>query len=172
MDDFEKKMEEYKMLAKIEMETSKFRYSNFTAFLSISFLLPGLATRTDGLIIEFFNISMPISKLVFLLGFIFYLFAVFHYRWFHRYSHFYRKRLKQLEEEIGFNIYKLRKRPHFGKMKFHFEWALYLIGLVYFFITGFFVGWPLVCSIIGLLLLIYIILSITTIFMREEPNEK
>ena len=141
MDDIEKKIDEYKILSNIEMETTKFRYLNFTAILSISFILPGLAIQAGEYSVDFLDKNIQISKLVFLLGFIFYLFAVFHYLWFHRYSHLYRKRLKILEKEIGFTIYQLRKRPQYKRVKFHFQGALYLIGFVYFAITGLFVGW-------------------------------
>lgn len=171
MDNIEKKIDEYKILSNVEMETTKFRYTNFTAILSISFILPGLAIQAGGFSIEFLNSTIPISKLVFLLGFVFYLFAVFHYRWFHRYSHFYRKRLKELEKEIGYTIYQLRKRPQYKRIKFHFEWALYLIGLVYFLIAGFFVGWLLISIVIGALFVLYMIMSILTIFKKEEPLE-
>jgi len=172
MDDIEKKVDEYKILSNIEMETMRFRNTNFTAILSISFILPGLAIQAGDLSIEFCNSNILISKLVFLLGFVFYLFAVFHYKWFHRYSHFYRKRLKELEKEIGYTIYQLRKRPQYKRIKFHFEWALYLIGLVYFLIAGFFVGWKLICLAIGGLFMLYIIMSTLTIFQEEEPLEK
>jgi len=171
MDEIGKKIDEYKILSNIEIETTKFRYTNFTAILSISFILPGLAIQANRLSIDYIDSVIPISKLVFLLGFVFYLFAVFHYRWFHRYSHFYRKRLKELEKEIGFTIYQLRKRPHYKRMKFHFEWALYLIGLVYFCIAGFFVGWRLIIFVISAIFLLYIIMSLLTIFQSEEPHE-
>lgn len=172
MNEIDRKIDEYKILSNIEIETTKFRYTNFTAILSISFILPGLAIQAGSFSITFFETTILISKLVFLLGFVFYLFAVFHYRWFHRYSHFYRKRLKELEKEIGFTIYQLRKRPQFKRIKFHFEWALYLIGLVYFVIAGFFVGWLLILIVIGVLFVLYMILAILTIFKNEEPLEK
>jgi len=166
-----KKMEEYKLLSSLEMETTKFRYTNFIAILSISFVLPGLAIQAGDFSAYFLCIEIPISQLVFLLGFVFYLFAVFHYVWFHRYSHIYRKRLKELEKEIGLNIYQLRKRPMYKRVKFHFEWALYLIGLVYFLITGLFVGWGLVLSVMGALVCLYAILALLTILQKEEPLE-
>jgi hypothetical protein len=172
MNEIDRKIDEYKILSNIEIETTKFRYTNFTAILSISFILPGLAIQAGSFSITFFETTILISKLVFLLGFVFYLFAVFHYRWFHRYSHYYRKRLKELEKEIGFTIYQLRKRPQFKRIKFHFEWALYLIGLVYFVIAGFFVGWLLFLIVIGVLFVLYMILAILTIFENEEPLEK
>jgi len=166
------KLDEYRILSSIEMETTKIRYTNFTAILSISFILPGLAIQAGNFSIKLIGATVPLSKLVFLLGFVFYLFAVFHYRWFHRYSHFYRRRLKELEKEIGFTIYQLRKRPHYKRIKFHFEWSLYLIGLVYFLIAGFFVGWALIILVIGTLVFLYLILSLLTIFTNEEPLEE
>ena len=145
---------------------------NFTAILSISFILPGLAIQAGEYSVDFLDKNIQISKLVFLLGFIFYLFAVFHYLWFHRYSHLYRKRLKILEKEIGFTIYQLRKRPQYKRVKFHFQGALYLIGFVYFAITGLFVGWTLIIFVLGILFVFYIVMSLFTIFREEEPLEK
>ncbi len=164
-------IEEYKILSNMEMETTKFRYANFTALLSISFILPGLAIKAGSLSIKILENETTISKLVFLLGFIFYLFALFHYKWFHRYSHLYRKRLKELETELGYKIYLLRRRPQYKKFKFHFVWALYLIGFVYLFVTACFVGWELVSYVTGGLIATYIALTISTYFMKEEPLE-
>lgn len=171
------KKEEYKYLSNLEMETTRFRYTTFTAILSTSFVLPGLSalptlvTRTDDLYISLIDARMSMSKMTFLLGFIFYLFAVFYYIWFHRYSHFYRKRLKELEKEMDWNIYRLRKRPMIKNMKFHFVWILYLIGGVYAIITVSFIGWKVFFFFLGGLIILYCFLLILSIFTKEEPLE-
>lgn len=105
--------EEYKILSNLEMETAKFRYATFIAILSISFVLPGLyfsksSENSYNSYIDFCLFKIHVSELLFLLGFILYLFALFYYWWFHRYSHIYRKRLKELEKKLGWNIYSLR----------------------------------------------------------------
>jgi len=132
--------EEYKILSNLEMETAKFRYATFIAILSISFVLPGLyfsksSENSYNSYIDFCLFKIHVSELLFLLGFILYLFALFYYWWFHRYSHIYRKRLKELEKKLGWNIYSLRKRPTVKNMKFHFAWSLYSIGIVYGLMT-------------------------------------
>src|SRR4051794_6057638 len=84
--------EEYKCLATLELESTKLRHTTFTAILAVSFLLPGLALRPEVESQRTFLAGLPslsLSKAVFLLGFVFYLFALFHYAWLHRYSHRY-----------------------------------------------------------------------------------
>ena len=134
------KNEEYKLLAELERQTTNSRNSTFTAILSISFVVPGLALQSKAGNVMIFGDEIELSCIVFLLGYLFYLFAVFHYSWHHRYSHIYRKRLKELESSLGINIYRLRRRPKLGSLKFHYEWFLLIIAVVYGCITVSFVG--------------------------------
>ena len=96
------RMKEYKALAHLELETTKMRHTTFTAILSISFILPGFALRADSQEVLILFWQLTLSQIILFLGFLFYAFAVFHYAWYHRYSHRYRKQLKVLEPILGF----------------------------------------------------------------------
>lgn len=168
--------EEYKILSNLEMETAKIRYATFTAILSVSFVLPGLyfsrsLENSYNSNIDVCVFKIHISELLFLLGFILYLFALFYYWWFHRYSHIYRKRLKELEKKLGWNIYSLRKRPTVKNMKFHFAWTLYSIGIIYGLITFRVVGSLPFSLTLGVLILFYLFPLFFSKFRKEEPLE-
>jgi hypothetical protein len=167
----EKKEKEYERLVSLEQETTKLRYTTFTAVLSVSFVLPGLAANAEARSVSLFGLTATVKQLVFLLGYIFYLFAVFHYAWYHRYSHKYRKALKDLENELGIRVYTLRVRPQVGPFKLHFDWALYLIGLIYGLITGTVVGWCVFLVSMACLVVLYAILALLTFWQRTEPLE-
>ena len=148
------------------------RHTTFTALMSISFILPGLALQAPSGEIALSIFSTTTNQLVFLLGYIFYCFSVFHYWWYHRYSHIYRRELKRLESSIGIEIYRHRVRPHLGRMKLHFDWALYIIAVIYGCITGLFVGWLLFGVVIGAITICYFMLMLSSIPRRMEPLEK
>ena|SRR5918999_402110 len=148
----------YERLAALEIETAKQRHTTFTAILSISFLLPGFALRGDPGSIVILGQDISLSRSVFFLGYVFYLFAVFHYAWHHRHSHCYREALKKMEEELGIMVYRLRIRPQIGPFKLHYDWALYVIGIVYGFLTARYVGLKLFAGGIGLILGLYLVL--------------
>lgn len=164
---------EYKYLTRLEQATTYLRYTTFTALIGISFLLPGFASRVDvgGARIVLLGQPATVPSLAFLLGFIFYLFSLIHYTWYHRYAHRYRARLKELELELGISVYLLRKRPSIGRMKFHFDWVLYILGVAYGYITGSFVGWLLTSYVIGSSCLLYLLLMVWSIVWDEEPLE-
>lgn len=165
------KEKEYERLTVLEMETTKFRHTTFTALVSVSFLVPGLATKTASPKITILTLTTDLNGLVFLLGFVFYLFAVFHYWWHHRYAHMYRDRLKILEKELGIQVYRLRIRPHRGRFKMHFHFALYLIGMIYGTVVCAYVG----MSLFWLSMLViaggYFLLCLQTFWQPLEPNE-
>lgn len=163
--------EHYKQLKELEQETSKMRYTTFTALISISFILPGLSLKADAAQVIITDYAITLDKLVFLLGFLFYCFSVFHYAWYHRYSHIYRKKLKDLETQLDIEVYKLRARPQIGNMKMHFDWSLYIIGTVYGFITIVFIGWQLFAVTISSILLIYFMLMLRSRTKPTEPLE-
>ena len=164
--------EYYKQLQGLEQETSKMRYTTFTALISISFILPGLSLKSDASQIVITDFTITLDKLVFLLGFLFYCFSVFHYAWYHRYSHCYRKKLKELETKLGIEIYKLRERPTVRNMKLHFDWSLYIIGVVYGFITIVFVGWVLFSITVGAVIIMYLMLMLNSRSKPIEPLEQ
>jgi hypothetical protein len=171
--DTEHKIKEYELLQKLELETTKIRHTTFTTLLSISFLIPSFSVDIKSFDVQLMGETVPINKLVFLLGFVFYIFSVFHYNWYHRYSHKYRKRLKDIEKEIGFEIYKNRVRPVIGKkFKMHFDWTLYIIGGLYGYITANYVGLLLFTIIIGTMIAIYGILVLLSFRQPIEPLEE
>jgi hypothetical protein len=164
---------EYEFLAQLEQQTTQTRHATFTAILGVSFLLPGFAVQAGKLTaVEFMGFQTNLSHLVFFLGFVFYLFAIFHYHWYHRHSHFYRKRLKEIEKELGISVYSLRVRPQYGRFKMHFEWALHIIGIVYGIMTLEFVGWRLFLFGMAVLVIPYLLMMIASCFSEVEPMEK
>jgi sterol desaturase/sphingolipid hydroxylase (fatty acid hydroxylase superfamily) len=169
--ELEKKEKEYERLVLLEQETTKLRYTTFTAVLSVSFVLPGLAANAEARSVSLFVLTATVKQLVFLLGYIFYLFAVFHYAWYHRYSHKYRKALKDLETQLGIKVYTLRVRPQIGPFKLHFDWALYLIGLVYGLITAIVVGWCVFLASLASIAVLYAVLSLLSFWQPTEPLE-
>jgi hypothetical protein len=167
--------EEYRLLAELEKETSRTRHTTFTALVSVSFALPSLAvgaTEADmAPLFDVLGVPVAFSQGVFFLGYVFYVFAVFHYCWHHRYSHRYRHSLKQLETKLGIEVYRLRVRPRIGRMKLHFDWALYLIALLYGGITALFVGWVVFALGIGSMVVGYGVLMLWSVFWSDEPLE-
>jgi hypothetical protein len=167
-------IEQYKQLSSLEIETAKLRHTTFTAILSVSFIIPGLALQSK---IENTPVPIPgftnttLHQVVFLLGFLFYLFALFHYAWHHRYAHIYRRRLKEIEVQLGIEIYRLRKRPKLGPMKLHFDWALQMIGIVYAAVTMFYVGLNLFFASIGVVIGAYLLRMLFSMFQGDEPME-
>ena len=166
--------EQYKQLANLELETTKLRHTTFTAILAVSFILPGLALKPE---VESQAASLPglpgvtLSKAVFVLGFLFYLFALFHYAWHHRYSHRYRKQLKVIEELLGIEVYRLRVRPKIWRFKLHFDWALQMIGIIYAAITAIYVGWRLFAVTLAIVVGTYLIRMAISAFQSDEPLE-
>lgn len=163
---------EYELLTALETATTATRHSTFTAILGISFVLPGLAVQaTNKCPVTVVGLPTDLGSIVFFLGFVFYLFAVFHYHWYHRHAHAYRKRLKELEQRLGISVYRLRTRPQVGRFKLHFEWALHIIGGIYGVATLVFVGWKV--FLIGLLALgvPYLVLMLSTFKAPVEPLE-
>jgi hypothetical protein len=162
---------EYERLTALEIETTKFRHSTFTALISVSFVVPGLAIKADPQVLIFMGHRVMLNRLVFLLGFVFYLFAVFHYWWHHRYAHMYRAHLKELEAELKIQVYSLRVRPHQGRFKMHFHFALYMIGVLYGSIACAYVGMPWFWASMIVIVGGYLLLCLATFMQPLEPDE-
>lgn len=153
------KKDEYKLLMKLEQESTKSRNTTFTAILSISFILPALALKIDSGANHSELTFMCQS--VFMLGFVFFVLSLIHYEWHHRYSHIYRKRLTELEEDnLDIEVYRLRKRPVIWNIGLHYDWALYIVGLCYGLSTWYFVTFHLLWIPCGLLLAYYLLIFI------------
>lgn len=166
------KEREYNLLSELERSTNATRHTTFTALLSISFLLPGLALQAGTAASVPVFATLTIQKLVFALGFMFFCFAAFHYSWYHRYSHRYRKALKSIERELGINVYRLRQRPRIGPFKFHFEWALWILGLFYGGAAAIFVGAKSFFCLLGVAIAFYLLLFFISFCRPEEPLEQ
>jgi hypothetical protein len=162
----------YERLAQLEMETTKLRYTTFTALLSISFVLAGLAANADASALKMFGFLTSVRQLVFLLGYIFNLASLFHYLWYHRYSHLYRKALKDLESDLGIKVYRLRVRPQVGPFKFHFVWVLYIIAIIYGLIVAVIVGiWLFLYCMLAIVIL-YLLFFLFSFWDESEPLEE
>ncbi len=165
---------EYSHLATLERESTQMRYTTFTAFLSISFLIAGLGAQQgsngEEVRLPLFG-DRPLGALAFVLGFVFFCFSWFFYWWYHRYSHMYRGRLKQIETELGIEVYRLRKRKQLGKMKFHFDWGLRILGVWYFVIAGSYAGYLLISFVLAASLGLYGVFLLRSRSWKVEPHE-
>ncbi|MEO7616442.1 MAG: hypothetical protein ABIS86_20845 [Streptosporangiaceae bacterium] len=160
------------MLSRLEQETTRLRYNTFTALISVSFLLPGFATSAaDKGTVTVLGRTTHVSAIAFLLGFLFYIFTVVHYTWYHRYAHRYRSALKKLEVELDINIYRLRTRPRFKGAKFHFDWFLYILGVFYMYFTGSYAGWMLTLAVLLTGVVLYGVMLLWSVKWQEEPLE-
>jgi hypothetical protein len=67
------KLREYELLQTLELEMTKLRHTTFTALISVSFLLPGLALQADRAsalpIVPLLGREYTIDKVIFMLGF-------------------------------------------------------------------------------------------------------
>jgi len=166
-------LQEYEALCQLEQETTNMRHNTFTALISISFVLTGLAFQNE----SSSDIQIPLvgtmttSQMAAAFGFMFYCFTVIHYSWYHRYSHRYRDRLKQLEVELDFRVYRNRRRPIFRKAKFHFDWTLYIMGVIYFAAVLSFSGFRPIMLLVVSSFIMYGLLLIWSIRWDHEPLE-
>ena len=185
---------ELEALARLEQASTQMRHQTFTALMSISFVLAGFAFKgpdkvepacvTSGIdkcqdllsniVIKGVGTYRP-NQIAAVLGLVFYAFTVLHYWWYHRYSHIYRHQLKELETELGIQVYSHRQRPtaRLGKrtMKFHFDWSLYIIGVLYSTAVVLFSGWKLVLAPFAIALVLYGFGLLKSTRDPEEPRE-
>lgn len=173
---------EHAALSQLEQNSTSMRHQTFTALMSISFVLAGFAFRgpekavdpNSKIKIPGFGEFWP-NEIAAVLGLVFYAFTVLHYWWYHRYSHIYRHHLKELEKDLGIQVYAHRQRPtkKVGSrtMKFHFDWSLYIIGGLYTAAVGQFSGWGIVGATAALTLGLYGVLLVLSVMDDEEPRE-
>lgn len=165
----EKLWKEYESLSTLEQDTTRMRHPVYTAFLASSFVVAGLSLQSPATTPVFWGTSL--GQLVFFLGFMLYCVGVLHYVWYHRYSHIYRARLKELESALGISVYRLRRRPRLGVLKFHFDWSLYILGALYGTCTAIVTGPALFFSGVGIVVAGYCLLLLSSAFNAEEPLE-
>jgi hypothetical protein len=185
---------EHEALARLEQASTQMRHQTFTALMSISFVLAGFAFKSpdkiepacitsgvdkcqellSNIVIKGVGTYRP-NQIAAVLGLVFYAFTVLHYWWYHRYSHIYRHQLKELEGELGIQVYSHRQRPtaSLGKrtMKFHFDWSLYIIGVLYTSAVVLFSGWRLVVVPFAISLVLYGFGLLKSTRDPEEPRE-
>jgi len=123
------KQYEYDKCAELERELTRGRWSVFTAFTSISFVVAGLSFHFAG------NGPTSVSKVAFSFAYLIFLTAVYYYYWMHSKSHDLRDHLIQLEEGLGIQVYTIRvKRPRFMGIRVYFHWVINLWLLFYTFL--------------------------------------
>jgi hypothetical protein len=166
------KIDQYKILQSLELELTKIRYTTFTALISISILLPSLAFNREIISVPKINLFLfcvTVSQLLVMLGFLFFLFTIYHYWWFHRMSHIYIKKLRELEKEMNIEIYSLKKIPKlFNSIYLRFSWSLYIIGIFYGITTLAIVGYKLFFSVFSVLVLSFSLLIIINLKKTDE----
>ena len=110
---------EYDYCTRLEQELVKSRWTFFTALLSVSFLVGGLALK------EFQSLGPQFGKIAFAFGWLIYLGAFCHYWWFHRKSDDLREHLCKLETQLGITVYLIRsRRPKIGPLPLRYHWAI------------------------------------------------
>ena len=58
------KKKEYELLAQLEQETTRMRHTMFTALVSVSFILPGLAVKAEASGVTIFGTMTSLSQMV------------------------------------------------------------------------------------------------------------
>jgi hypothetical protein len=168
-------LQEYEHLTKLERATTTLRYQTFTALLTVSFLLPGFAfglgNSPQAVALHIWGHAVSMTSILLIFGLMFFGLSVIFYNWYHRYSHIYRHRLKEMEEELDIRVYRLRVRPQIGRMKLHFVWCLYIVGGFYFISTAQVAGWLLTTSVGVASLAVYGVLMFISRWRPEEPVE-
>jgi hypothetical protein len=118
---------EYENCARLEQELVRNRWTFFTALLSVSFVVGGLAlTQLEAL-------GPLLGKAGFAFGWLISAAAFYHYRWFHKKCHDLRERLCYLErEKLGIEVYLIRgRRPTFRGRELYYHWAIDALFVFY-----------------------------------------
>ena len=163
----EKSQYEYEKLLAYETELTKSRWTVFAVLFSVSLLIPGIALRG---VVGVQSLD-PWAKYAIAFGFLVYLTATYHYWWYHRISHRIRAKLKEIEENEGIVIMKIRERPKIGPFKIHFHWMIWILGLAYALLTYLIVGTVFFLYFIGGLIISIFILAVIYSFLPVEPLE-
>ena len=118
---------EYENCARLEQELVRNRWTFFTALLSVSFVVGGLAlTQLEAL-------GPLLGKASFSFGWLISMAAFYHYWWFHKISHDLRKRLCYLEEDVlHIEVYLIRVRRHkLAGVRLYYRWCIWALALAY-----------------------------------------
>ena len=118
---------EYENCARLEQELVRNRWTFFTALLSVSFVVGGLALT------QLEELGALLGRAGFAFGWLISMAAFYHYWWFHKISHDLRKRLCYLEEHVlHIEVYLIRVRRHelWGR-KIYYRWCIWALALAY-----------------------------------------
>jgi len=126
---------EYEQCSRLEQELGRTRWTFFTAILSVSLVVGGLAlkqTEAPGAVL---------GKAGFAFGWLIFLAGYYHYWWFHKILHKLRDHLCELERKpLEIRVYIIRgERPQFGFLR-HYHWAIDLLALAYTLMLIFVLG--------------------------------
>lgn len=117
---------EYEHLARLEQELVRNRWTAFTALVSVSFLVGGLALN------QMSTLQPVFGKAGFAFGWLIFVAAFYHYWWFHRKAHHIRHHLCDLEKELRIEVYLIRtRRPELAGIKLYYHWAIDALALAY-----------------------------------------
>ena len=117
---------EYEHCARLEQELLKNRWTFFTALLSVSFVVGGLALN------QFQALGPVLGKAAFGFGWLIFMAAFYHYWWFHAKSHDLRDHLCDIEKKLGVTVYLIRtRRPKLGPIPLYYHWAIDGLALAY-----------------------------------------
>jgi hypothetical protein len=117
---------EYEQCARLEQELVRNRWTFFTALLSVSLIVGGLALKNLNELRPLLGVS------AFAFGWLIFVAAYCHYYWFHRIAHRLRDHLCQLEDKLYIEAYIIRcKRKPLGGFLRYYHWVIDLLALAY-----------------------------------------
>jgi len=103
---------EYDYLFRLERELNKTRWTVFTAFLSVSFIIAGLVLK------EISALGSLVGKSGMIFGWLVFMAGFYHYWWFHRRAHELRDPMCALEEKLSITVFRIRtKSPQIGESR-------------------------------------------------------
>lgn len=117
---------EYDYLFQLERDLNRTRWTVFTVFLSVSFIIAGLVLKEMSALGPMLGkCGMAFGWLVFMAGF-------YHYWWFHKRAHDLRDRMCEVEENLSISVFRIRaKRPQFRGIKVYYHWAVDVMAVAY-----------------------------------------
>jgi hypothetical protein len=137
------------------MQSTRSQQLCFSILLAVSFAMSGISAQQPYLKVYLFGFPVTFGVLVFLLGFVLFIFATFQHKWYELAVSSYRERLRALEVELNIDIYRYQEQPTLGAVTFRFDWMLYATGVVYGAIAWAYAGTVLFLSTVFLLALVF-----------------
>ncbi|MBU0690697.1 hypothetical protein KKC97_01475 [bacterium] len=118
--------QEYDYASKLEQELCRNRWVFFTAMLTVSLAVCGIAlNQMDSATPLFGKIAISFGWLIFAA-------AYYHYWWFHKITHRLRDHLCVLEKELKITVYIIRcDRTIHGCSALRYHWVIDILALAY-----------------------------------------